>query len=159
REAGNDTNRLEEKARQASNHMAHLANLSERVPEPARQGIQRAMENGARSRERSVEGINRTDPERARNVAEATLEEVMANAPEQARKGLETALDNVRRERGGKRIGPPANASERGPEGRMPEEGPNGEGAENGQPENATEGMEEGETENVTNGQEQQPPV
>ncbi len=155
--AGDNPNMNEERARQASNHMAHLANASERVPEEAREGIQKAMENSARVRERAVEGINRTDPERARTVAESTLEEVIANTPEEAREGLETALENVRRERDTERIGPESNMTERGPEGRVPDtpgEEENGEAEDgNGSTENVTDGAGE------ENGQDNQPPI
>jgi len=107
RRAGDDADQLEENARQASDHMAHLATASERVPEEAREETQKAIENSARARERAIEGINRTDPERAENVAESTLQEVMANTPEEAQEGLQTAIENVSEERGMERIGPP----------------------------------------------------
>ncbi len=140
--AGDNPNMNEESARQASNHMFHLANASEGVPEQAREGIQRAMENSAHARERAIEGINRTDPERAGEVAEDTLEELAANVPEQAREGLERALENVRQQRGPDRIGPPVNVTDR-----EPGDGASEEIGENGQelPENETEEINGGE--------------
>ncbi len=155
--AGDDANMNEERVRQASNHMAHLANVSERVPEEAKEGIQKAMENSARRRERGIEAINRTDPQRAGSVAENTLQELIGNTPEQARQGLETALENVRRERDTERIGPEPNVTERGPDGKIPDspgEEENGEAEEgNGAPENLTDGA------GGENGQDNQPPL
>ncbi len=87
----------EEVARQASNHLMVLARVREQVPEQARQGIDRAINESARGREESINALEKKNPEKATAVAEATLEEVMANTPEEAQFGLQTAMQAAKR--------------------------------------------------------------
>lgn len=97
REAENNENIAEEVVRQSSNHLAILARVREQVPEEARLGIDRALTEGARNRDNALQKLNKTNPERASLIAEATLNEVMKNTPEQAQRGLQRAFDAVQR--------------------------------------------------------------
>ncbi|MFP4423970.1 MAG: DUF4382 domain-containing protein [Candidatus Woesearchaeota archaeon] len=93
KEAEESEENAEKVARQASNHMAVLAKLREQVPEQARAGIDRAMNESAQGREKALESLKEKNPEKAESVAKATLEEVLANAPEAAKAGLKRALE------------------------------------------------------------------
>lgn len=97
KEANENEVEAEEVARQASNHLAVLARVREQVPEQARKGIDKAINESARNREQAMNTLRERNPERAGVVAEATLTEVMANTPEEAQPGLQTALEAVRR--------------------------------------------------------------
>jgi len=97
RQAEEDENTAEEVSRQASNHLAVLARVREQVPEQARAGIGRALDDSTNSRKKGLEELEKKNPERAGAVAEATLQEVMANAPEAAQEGLQRALEAVQR--------------------------------------------------------------
>ncbi|MFP4656727.1 MAG: hypothetical protein ACLFNK_04075 [Candidatus Woesearchaeota archaeon] len=91
-----DENMSEEVARQSSNHLAILSRVREQVPEQAKAGIDRAINESATGRENALGSLDRHNPERAESVADTTLEEVMANAPDEAHEGLQRALDAVR---------------------------------------------------------------
>ena len=147
RDANRSEEVAEEVARQASNHMSVLSQVKEKVPEEAHKGIETAMNNSARARERGIRALNKTNRERARSVAQNTLEEVMANAPEEAKEGLQNAMNAVRNR------GPPRNVV--GPsEGNETEEETPGapEEGEQGQPEEG--GNQTPEEENTSNGDE-----
>ncbi|MFW5852875.1 MAG: DUF4382 domain-containing protein [Nanoarchaeota archaeon] len=93
KEAGKDEEAAEEVARQASNHLAALVNVKEKVPEQAKASIDRAMNKSSEGRQNALEALKNKNPERAESVAKATLEEVLANAPEAAKAGLQRALE------------------------------------------------------------------
>ncbi|MFB6216541.1 MAG: DUF5667 domain-containing protein [Candidatus Aenigmatarchaeota archaeon] len=106
----------EEVARQTSNHLSILAQVRQRVPEQAKDAIGRAINNSARGRERAIKAINRTNPERARIVAQNTLQEVMSNTPEQAQAGLQRALKAVTEKGPGKVTGKGKGNGTQGPD-------------------------------------------
>ena len=137
----------EEVARQASNHLAVLAEVRERIPEEAHEGIDRAINNSARGRGRAIEALNRTNPERAHSVAQNTLEEVRANTPEEAQEGLEKALDAVS-ERGPPTDIQPGPPEEKNDIGEVPEED------EEGQDQAPDTPIDENGDDNVTDGEE-----
>ncbi len=96
-EAEEDENVAEEVARQSSNHLSVLARVREQVPEQAKAGIDRALNESAKGRENALAALERQNPNRAGAVAEATLQEVIANAPEAAQAGLQRAMEAVQR--------------------------------------------------------------
>lgn len=85
----------EEVARQSANHLAVLARVKEQVPAEAQDGIGRAIERSTAGRENALVQLNTLDQERARLVAQETLERVLQDAPEAAKEGLRTALEAV----------------------------------------------------------------
>ena len=136
----------EEVARQASNHMSVLAQVRERVPEEANEGLERAMNSSARGRGRAIEALNRTNHERARSVAQDTLEEVIANTPEEAQEGLQKALQATERRGPPENIGPEEDVDE------VPDEGEEGQdqAPETPAEENGEENITDQETGNGT---------
>ena len=144
REGNESAGKAEEVARQASNHLAILAQVRSKASQQARKGIATAMNQSARGRERALESLRKRNRERAREVANNTLQEVLSNAPEEARFGLQRALQAVNK----KGPGGPANPQ-------SPGEGPQeGKGQNSGKPENVTEGEKGQKPENVTGGSE-----
>ena len=103
-DAEKNENVAEEVARQATNHLAVLANVREQVPEQARAGIDQALNRSAQGREDALSTLEQQNSERAGTVAQATLQEVMANTPAQAQEGLQRALNATQTR------GPPAQA-------------------------------------------------
>ncbi len=95
--AEGDENAAEEVARQSSNHLAVLARVREQVPEQAKAGIDRAMNESMKGRERAIKSLEQKNRQRATMVAQATLQEVIANTPEAAQEGLQRALESVQR--------------------------------------------------------------
>ncbi len=140
----------EEVARQSTNHLAILAGVKEQVPEEALAGIDQAIERSTAGRENALVELNAMNQERARVVAQETLEKVMLNAPEAAKEGLQKALEAVQN----KGVGVPPEVPGGQPEGTgAPDEPgaggqpkttgpPEGTGApdEPGQPEGAGQG-------------------
>ncbi|MFO8015604.1 MAG: DUF5667 domain-containing protein [Candidatus Woesearchaeota archaeon] len=96
KEADGDENEAEEVARQASNHLSVLARVREQVPEQARAGIDRALTESANGRGNALAALERQNPERADEVAEATLQEVITDVPEAAQEGLQRKLEAAR---------------------------------------------------------------
>ena len=106
RAAEKNENSAEEITRQASNHLAILSDVKERVPEQARKGIDKALNESMRGRENALVALRERNQERATIVAQATIQEVMANTPEEAQEGLQKAIEAM------KRKGAPENVSE-----------------------------------------------
>jgi predicted transcriptional regulator len=97
--AEKDENIAEKFTWQSNNHLAVLARIREQVPEQAKAGIDRALNESAQSRENGLAALERQNPVRARTVATATLQELIVNTPEAAQEGLQHALETVKVER------------------------------------------------------------
>lgn len=82
--------------RQSAKHMESFSNYGSGRTDDFGGSLKRAMNRSTRSMGESFQTLNRTDPQKATQVAEQTLQRVMENAPEQAQKGLQTAMNAVR---------------------------------------------------------------
>lgn len=99
-DADNSDDDAEAVAEQTSKHLEVLAKVRDIVPEQARESIGLAMERSAEGRERSIERLSESNPERGQEVAERTMKRVMENTPDEAQQGLEKAFENVQQRTG-----------------------------------------------------------
>jgi hypothetical protein len=97
KQAEKDEDTAEKVARQISNHLEHLSRIRAKIPEQTINGLDLAINESVKGRENALEALERKNQERARNVAQSTLERVMANAPEEALPGLQRALEAVQK--------------------------------------------------------------
>ena len=76
----------EEVFNQTAKHMEAFSSAANATDSETITGLKRAMNSSARKMGRAFDEFNRTDPDRAKRVAERTLQRVMEKAPEQAQK-------------------------------------------------------------------------
>ncbi|MGM5482176.1 MAG: DUF4382 domain-containing protein [Nanobdellota archaeon] len=93
KQARENEKKAEGLARQASNHMAVLAQVRENASEQVRKGIDKAINKSVQGRGNALFALKNKNSKRAESVAKATLEEVLAHAPEAAKPGLQRALE------------------------------------------------------------------